>query len=478
MKLPLRFSHWACALTLPLILLSACSTDVAGGTSEETNTVAGVVTGTDGKALAGAVVEIRALDASMSNALAKNSTTGFITLSSWTDTVYRDTTDANGNWQIALGSVGEFGAVIRHDSSSWFGSFTYAGKDLQLDGKLQKSGTLTGKLYLNGSIKHSPVLVGIPGTPWAAWSDSLGVFSFSGLPAGEYSVIARSPDPELYATVSYYIAWTPGSTPKLLGPLPSSTKPDTGWTTALSAALYSDSMEWELPMNIEYGLQGWWTLDYFRTVDIGLETPEARGRSGSAIVYGGQATSGYNGQALQLTGANQFAVVENDNNVLAGAKAFTVESWIMLDSLPTYSSSPRSLFGKLASSSQSLFSLAIVRGACSTEDTRLAFFLSDADSSELDCSLGIVSDSSISVGTWNHVAAVWDGQTLALYQNGLQVASRVFVRDTLPSTSLPVYFGKSDLSFRIDEVRWGTQPLRPVDIFYRYHMFHQNAWAK
>lgn len=458
-----------------LVWLAACSSDkVAGGTSEETNTIAGVLYNGQGQPVQGALIEVRSTKQIPMVVLTKTSLDIPVQ-------VHLDTTDAMGRWAVSATEYGQYGIVAKHDSLQSYQTVLYNGNVVETSSTLQSTAPVAGTVRLSGDSLHSPVNVSIPGTPWSVLSDSLGGFQFAALPPGNYSFVIKSPDPERYTASSYYVSWKPGSTPVTLGPLPASQSPESDWDSENDPSAYGNTFDWVLPVTPEYGLQGWWTLDYYKSISGYQEIADARGRSGTLLVYGNVSNvAGHQGSALRFSGSGTFGVIENDRGVLAQAKALSVEAWVYLENNPAVSDSPHNLFGKLASGDDaplSVFSLALVHGACGSSQTALAMFLTQDSASGLTCNQAVVSATEFPLGQWVHAAAVWNGQSITLYQNGVPVARKAHVLDSLPHQELPVYFGKSNLQFRIDEVRWGTEPLHDQDIFYRYRMFDQTEWA-
>ena len=80
----------------------------------------------------------------------------------------------------------------------------------------------------------------------------------------------------------------------------------------------------------------------------------------------------------------------------------------------------------------------------------------------------VFSGTSLPTNTWSHVAATWDGTTLRLYVNGVQVGSRA-VAGTLSTTSNPLRIG-GDATWgeyfagTIDEVRVYNRALSAAEI--------------
>ena len=77
----------------------------------------------------------------------------------------------------------------------------------------------------------------------------------------------------------------------------------------------------------------------------------------------------------------------------------------------------------------------------------------------------VVSGTLLPTNTWSHVAATWDGVTLRLYVNGVQVGSRA-AAGTLLTTSNPLRIGGNAnrgeyFAGTIDEVRVYDRASRP-----------------
>ncbi|HOG68531.1 MAG TPA: hypothetical protein PK366_04065, partial [Fibrobacteraceae bacterium] len=53
--------------------------------------------------------------------------------------------------------------------------------------------------------------------------------------------------------------------------------------------------------------------------------------------------------------------------------------------------------------------------------------------------------------------------------NGAFVASRGVSVDVLTPSIESLYFGKENLNFRLDEVRWSTVAISASDVLYRYY---------
>ncbi len=143
------------------------------------------------------------------------------------------------------------------------------------------------------------------------------------------------------------------------------------------------------------------------------------------------------------------------------AVAFEISAWFKIDSLPQKSAMPHNLIGKFNDDSAALpseFSLALLNGACGTEFPAFAFFLTD-EHSAFACEQVVLSKKPVAPGLWTFVEAKWDGHYLTLYQDGVAVAKEERISAGLPYSILPVYLGKSQVSFAIDGLSLNTEAL-------------------
>jgi len=155
--------------------------------------------------------------------------------------------------------------------------------------------------------------------------------------------------------------------------------------------------------------------------------------------------------ALLFKTPNSF--VASDGNKFSASVAFEISAWFKIDSLPQKSANPYNLIGK-----NDIFSLALVNGACGTENPAFAFFLTE-ETSIFACSHAVLSKNPIKTGLWTFVEVKWDGRYLTLYQDGVQVAKEERILAVLPYSNVPIYLGKSGITFAIDELSLNTEAL-------------------
>jgi len=160
---------------------------------------------------------------------------------------------------------------------------------------------------------------------------------------------------------------------------------------------------------------------------------------------------GHSPTALLFKTPNSF--VASDGNKFSASVAFEIKAWFKIDSLPQKSDTPHNLIGK-----NDLFSLALVNGACGAEDPAFAFFLTE-ETSIFACNHAVLSKTPVKTGLWTFVEVKWDGRYLTLHQDGVQVAKEERILAVLPYSNVPVYLGKSGVSFAIDELSFNTEAL-------------------
>lgn len=450
------------ALCAAPFVFAACSAEVAGGTSEETNTIAGVLTNRSGKALSGVVVAARLADATASDT-----------------SVYADTTDSEGRFALKPDTYGEYGVSAATDSSAFYALTEYVGKPVALSGRLYATSSIAGIIYLRPDSVAAGAVVRIPGTAWRTVADSNGAFTLKVVPGGEYFVSVISPSPS-YVMSSYYKVSVPVDSGVTASGDSSSADttlmasgPVSGNFAADVAVKYMQAAFWVLPLSTDYAVKGYWTMDYLTSTASASTFNDVRGFTGIATLYGGSLATGRNGAgyALSLSGADEFAVIENDNGVLDSATALTVEAWVnvkdLMDSGSVYE---KNIFGKLGFSDTSVFSLAVIKGKCGAAKPSFAFFLSGGTGDSLSCASAAVDSVPVSTGEWINLVAVWNGSVIRLYRNGeLAASAETSVSRLSAKSSVSVYFGKENLSVLLDDVRWSTTALTGDDVFYRYN---------
>lgn len=450
---------------LGITLLASCSTDVAGGVTEETNSIAGVMSSTNKTAAKGIVVVARSVADS--------------------NIILKDTTDSKGSFAFQLKEQGYYGISAKTENLAYYDLVNYKGEALTIDASLKDLSSFSGNIVLSGNnnLSGNPndsIQITIPGSPWNITSNAEGFFVMDSIPIGSYYIYVRSPDQTRFNDVYYYVSLSSDSY-SYQGPLPislninDSIEIKNNLNENLNLVAFAN---WTIPMSSEYGLVGWWPMTYLSQDSSSIRyLSDARGRTDVGVVYGKAfLDSGVLGQSIVLRGSNDFVVIESDRGVLDSAKALTLESWIYIEDLnetEDLSNYRKNLIGKVGfgnEDDQSIFSLALIKNECSVGDSSvLAFFISDGSGKALDCENAVFDSHKVIENQWIYTTSVWDGQKLFLYVNGILVASRDVSVDVLLPSIESLYFGKENLNFKLDEVRWSTVAVSASDVLYRYY---------
>ncbi|MCQ2106665.1 MAG: hypothetical protein MJZ26_12835 [Fibrobacter sp.] len=438
----------------------ACSSDnnVAGGVSEETNTVAGILVDAKGKPVVNARV------------LARHTKIDSI--------AFEDTTSSEGKFAFPLLRQGVYGISASADSLAFYATINYEGKNQEIEAALTETASFEGCVVLDAE-SLSGIEVYLPGSGWKTQTDSLGKFKFEQIPVGSYAIVAQSPDPARYLTANYMLQLS-GKSGSVSGPIPMDLLNSVaGEQTGVESGLldqFADSRNSEIlmPLSSEYGLVSWWPMDYISASGDLATTADARGRTEAILLYDVKKMSeGVSGKALSLGSASQFGVIENDHGALDSLTEMTLEAVLKIDSLVGKGSYRKNIVGKLGfgdSDDRDVFSLAVVNGECGADKPSLAFFLADGSGDSLSCANAVVAKTAVEFNEWTHVVVVWSEGALQIYLNGkLDNQAEISVKQ-LESSDEPIFFGKEDVALKLDDVRLGAKAITSADVLYRYYL--------
>ncbi|MBP5248029.1 MAG: hypothetical protein J6Z31_09275 [Fibrobacter sp.] len=415
---------------LPILsagIFFACSTYVSGGTSEETNTIAGVVTLPSGDVAARVAVEAQAVSGTDS-------------------TIYRDTTNSKGEFSISPKANGVYGLSGISKDYAFYDTISVYGKSVSRNAELVQTETISGNVFLRTNEAAQGAVVSIAGSPWKAVVDEDGSFTLFDVPQGEHSIQVLSPKTNYVLSQNYTVHVAESSD---------------------SSTVKSIAEPWILPLSPDYAMAGYWTFESL----IEKVAPDVRGVSGNAKLYGDASLEAGRdaSKAIHFESASDFAVVENDKGVLDSAKAFTVEAWVNIQSLQSDSSFVKNIFGKLGFSDSAVFSLSVLQDTCGIEGSAFGFFMAQGSGDSLRCESAVIGRSHVELERWNYVAASWSGDTAKLYVNGKFEASvATNFTELVGENGIPLYFGKENLKMSIDEVRLSTTAIEASDALYRY----------
>ncbi|MDR2554953.1 MAG: LamG domain-containing protein [Fibromonadaceae bacterium] len=185
----------------------------------------------------------------------------------------------------------------------------------------------------------------------------------------------------------------------------------------------------------------------------------AHGAVSSVVGRDGQSKT-----ALSFKNSNSYIASSEYGGKFSVAVSFDISAWIKIENLPQKSAQPHNLIGKFSADSSAVpseFSLALLNGACGTEEPVFAFFLTDLtdETSSIACEHAVLSKKPVKAGSWIFVEAKWDGHYLTLYQDGVATAKEERILAVLPYSKLPVYLGKSKVPFAIDGLSLNAEAL-------------------
>ncbi len=434
------------------LFLWSCEGKIAGGVTEETNSIAGVLYDSNNKLANGVPVSLRAFnDSSLS---------------------YTDTTDREGHFNFEIKEPGFYGVSGKSLEQAFYQIIEYKGISLNIQDTLKSITRFSGHTKLSGDSSYQSIEISLPGTDWKATSDSLGFFIIDSIPMGSHFVYVKSPDLSRYYD-SYF--WVDFSNPDYLissGPLSQIEEPPKLLHSENSQELVSI----EIPVSVEYGLVSWWPMDVLQENSQTKYIYDARGRADIGVVYGDvYLDKGVKSNALVFNGASDFVVIENDRGSLNNTSSFTMEALVYIedfneiDSILSYR---KNLIGKLAygeTENKSLFSLAVIKNECGVKQNSLAFFIADGQGKLLDCENAVIAPQSMPLQQWVHTIVVWDGVQINLYLNGDLVATQTTNIQQWEENDEAIYFGKENLNFKLDEVRFSIKAISQSDVLYRYY---------
>ena len=410
--------------------------EVAGGVSEETNTIAGILVDKKGAPVVRAMVYCKSVEA---------------------DTVTSsDETDSKGKFSLSVKLYGSYGISATVDSMAYYEVVEFNGKDVELNkATLTETADISGRVMLRDDSTAAGIVVRVLGSSWTATTDSLGFYKLEGVPAGKTTLQVVPTDLTRFVRVNREIN---------VGRLSGGEKG-------------ADSVM--VPLSRVYGLRSWWAFSA-----VGNEGPvdfvsDCRSWTAGMSLYGNPEYGGFVSYdetsnvvgAVHFKGASQFGVVEDDRGILDGVTGFAVEVVLQVDKvLDTAATYRKNLVGKLGFGSeddQNVFSLAVVRGECSADKPSFAFFMADGSGDSLSCKNAVVSKNALEFGKRYYLMATWNGNAVSLYENGKKVGETdVLFEKILPSEE-SIFVGKESLEFSLEDLRVSVEPLNEADAEFR-----------
>lgn len=323
-------------------------------------------------------------------------------------------TNANGAFHFTNLAKGTYGlsASLTHGDTvlSFFRHGIVVNGTIHLGtDTLRVSGGITLRVQMTGGGPLAGAICSIEGSPWSATSNASGDCVFAGVPPGTVKVTVSHP---AYATQEApVVVVQPGQS-----------------ASAGTVELESGSNPVDtLPVDTA-GL-----LAYFPFSEGTGNTTASTGSVDldPAVLTGAGWSAGVNGSGLLFNGSAHRAVVENAST-LTGMSQLTVEAWVKLNQVVS-----------------TAYNIAGVWGPSSREDDCWALYLHESGHFYLAVSgsAGTTQDNTalsnvtVPVGTWAHLAGVYSGDSLFLYLNGSRVLAKASINRTLQSINRSLEIG-------------------------------------
>jgi hypothetical protein len=185
----------------------------------------------------------------------------------------------------------------------------------------------------------------------------------------------------------------------------------------------------------------------------GTTVSDSSGNSNNGTIQNASwTTSGKFGSALVFSGSSYVTV--NDSPSLDLSGGMTLEAWV------SPSSTPSTWSTAIMKEQPNFYIYSLYAGSPANQPN--AYMMTTGGKA------GIPGPSALPLNTWSHLAATYDGATLAVYVNGVLVASKS-ASTNLVRASGPLHIGGNDIwgeYFRgtIDEVRIYNRALSPAEI--------------
>ena len=188
----------------------------------------------------------------------------------------------------------------------------------------------------------------------------------------------------------------------------------------------------------------------------GPSTANATGNGNNGAISGATwSASGRYGAALNFDGTNDLVTV-NDANVLDLTTGMTLEAWVNPDVAP---SNWRSIIAKERASNSLTYQLTAGSNSSNRPATRI--YAGGAVRS-------LPGGTRLTAGTWVHLASTYDGTSMRLFVNGVQVATQAQTGAITATTNQLRIGGSTTMSQyfdgRVDEVRIYARALTAAEI--------------
>lgn len=441
-----------------VMLLCGCSpVETAGGVSEETNSVSGVLVAADGNFARNVVIHARH--------------------SAKSDQLFVDTTDENGAFGFSIKEYGEYVLSSHKAGQAIYETFVYTGSDLKMSSKMTTVKTIQGNLVLDGVSSPEDAKVGIPGTDWVSSVKPTGYFVLSNLPLGTYNLTVSSPDRERFDDAEYTLVLE-GDSYWLNGPLPRGIVHSEPVDVSVNSkgVSYNGVSEITLPMiDVDYKIQYVWTMDsvlalpsdsgtgYYLLDDMGHETE-------TVFLYEPEFTEGVDGKAIRFVASDYAAVDTSGFLDVDSLTELSIEGFFKFNNPEAFAVGEfqKNILSKRGDDYiEEMIGVSLISGKCGAVEPRLAFYSVNVNNPT--CGYMAVSQRAVPAGEWIYVVLTWRRGIAKIYQNGVLTGRIDTGLRWMENISKPLYIGGDGLDFEMDDVRFGFKEISSAEVLYRYY---------
>jgi flagellin-like protein len=182
------------------------------------------------------------------------------------------------------------------------------------------------------------------------------------------------------------------------------------------------------------GLVGFWKFDE----GSGSVANDSSGKKNDGTLNGFSDnainwTTGKHENALQFDGVNDYVSIPDSNDWYFGSSHFTIDFWVRFNALPTGYGSFEIVGQRVDANNRYTFDL-----YNSATDTYQWYLYVVVNST---VTINVYRTTTVTTGSWYHVAYVRTGSNFKIFQNGIQLGSDVTDADEMPDLATPMFIG-------------------------------------
>ncbi len=284
-----------------------------------------------------------------------------------------------------------------------------------------------------------------------SWSGGAGTATISGTPtvAGSFPITVTGTDPLLCtASINYTITVNACGAIAIAPAAALSATLGTAHTTTFSGSGGSGSYTWTMSPTPLSGQAAWWTGEN-SSLDV---TGSANGSQLNGVSF----AAGKMGRAFSFDGVDD-AVSVTDSAALKPAQ-ISLEAWVYASAAQAAGSTV--VMKTTSSAATDGYGLGYVSA------TQFGFWINAAATNR------VVTSAALSTGAWHHVVGTYDGATIRLYVDGVQVGTGAAYAAAITHSAQPLLIGRSAGGAgwlgQIDEVALYNRALTAAEVSANY----------